>query len=199
MLMLTNQCCLIWIFSFGLLLKILKMRPLGRRFHTLIKNVSFPYLIPSPTDHNPPPFGAQRPRWYTASCPPLWSSASSLAYFPVSDSDTICNTEPRRRWIVRSHTLEKGLEKGASASEDTMPWRGVDCEIPYQLERGLEKETSASDDAGPQRGWIVRSQISWRRDWRREWVPARTLSPKESGLWDPTLVGEGNETFFTRV
>ena len=48
----------------GFLLKVFKMRLLGRGFHTLIKNVSFS----SPTDvgsHNPPRFAAQRSRWHS--------------------------------------------------------------------------------------------------------------------------------------
>ena len=35
----------LWVFPFGLLLKIFKMYLLGRGFHTLIKNVSFPSPI----------------------------------------------------------------------------------------------------------------------------------------------------------
>ena len=48
---------------------------LGRSFHTLLRNVSFP----SPTDvgsHNPPP----------------WGPASSLTHCPLFASNTICNT-----------------------------------------------------------------------------------------------------------
>ena len=47
----------LWIFPFELPLKVLKLRLLGRRFHILIRNVSFA----SPTDvefHNPHPWGA---------------------------------------------------------------------------------------------------------------------------------------------
>ena len=47
-------------FPFQAPLKVFKTRLLGRGFHTLIKNDSFP----SPTDmgsHNPPPFKAQPP------------------------------------------------------------------------------------------------------------------------------------------
>ena len=63
----------LWAFPFRLPLKVLKC--VGRGFHTLIRNVSFP----SPTDmgsHNPPSLG----------------SASLLAYCPVFDSNIICNS-----------------------------------------------------------------------------------------------------------
>ena len=111
--MYASRYCLIWVFPFGLPLKVFKMRLLGRGFHTLIKNVSFS----SPTDvgsHNPPPFGAQRPRWYsfpssidvgpqstpfgaqcpcwhTASCPPPSSLNLLAGTSPGAGSDTICN------------------------------------------------------------------------------------------------------------
>ena len=48
---------------------------------------------------------------------------------------------------------------------------------------------------GPKWGWIGGSHI----DWRRKQVLARTLGPEGGGLWDPTSVGEDNETFFIRV
>ena len=87
---------------------------LGRGFHTIIKNASFP----SPTDvgsHNPSPFRAQHPRWHSSLLQSMWdppihppSGPSVLAgtpphvhppsglsllvtHSPMSGSDTICN------------------------------------------------------------------------------------------------------------
>ena len=51
-----SRYCPLWIFPFGLPLKVFKTRLLGRGFHTLVKNASFS----SPTDvgsHNPPRSG----------------------------------------------------------------------------------------------------------------------------------------------
>ena len=59
-----NRYCPLWVFPFGLTLKVFKTRLLGRGFHALIKSVSFS----SPTDvgcHNPSPFRAQRLRWHS--------------------------------------------------------------------------------------------------------------------------------------
>ena len=133
---------------FGLFLEVFKMRLLERGFHTPIKDISFS----SPNDvgsHNPPQFGAQRPHWHSFLSPidvgplpnpppsrpsvlagtlphvhPLRGSASSLAYCPVSGSDTICNNPPladivlfglplkvfKTRLLGRGfHTLIKGV------------------------------------------------------------------------------------------
>ena len=89
---------------------------LGKGFHTFINDV----LFSSPTNvghHNPPPFGAQRPRWHsflpsidvgppsnppffgaqcpylhTASClPPFGGKRESWHIVPFLDSNTICN------------------------------------------------------------------------------------------------------------
>ena len=83
------------------------MRLLWRGFHTLIKNTSFS----SPTDvrsHNPPSFGAQRPRYRSfpspidvgLSTPP--SGFNFLAgTLPDISSDTICNSpNPSRYWLL---------------------------------------------------------------------------------------------------
>ena len=43
------------------------------------------------------------------------------------------------------------------------------------------------------------SCYKWYQSQTLDDVPVRTLSPKRSGLWDPTLVGEGNKAFFIRV
>ena len=80
----------------GLPLKALKTRLLGGGFHTFINGV----LFSSPTNvghHNPPPFGAQRPRWHLFLSPidvgllpnpppfraqhPYWHTASCLPPF----------------------------------------------------------------------------------------------------------------------
>ena len=49
-------------------------------------------------------------------------------------------------------------------------------------------------------GWAPKG-VDWGSylDWRRERVLTRTLELGGSGLWDPTLVGEENKTFFIRV
>ena len=62
-----------------------KMRLLGRGFHTLIKNVSFP----------------SQPMW-DLTIHPSWGPASLLAHYPVFASDTICNSpSPLLSNIVR--------------------------------------------------------------------------------------------------
>ena len=63
-----------------------------------------------------------------------------------------------------------GVDTRWCASKDVGPWKRADWGVPHWLEKG----TSASEDARPRRGG-------------------------GGGLWDPTSVGEGNETFFTRV
>ena len=108
-----SSYCPLWVFPFGLLLKVFKTRLMGKGFHTLIKNASFS----SPTDvgsHNPPSFGDQHPRWHSFPSPidvgppihsplgptsllahrlmstPLRGSVSSLAHHPMSGSDITC-------------------------------------------------------------------------------------------------------------
>ena len=58
---------------------VFEMRLLGRGFHTLIRNASFP----SPTDlgsHNLPPLGAQCFRWHTARCLTLISFVTAQVH-----------------------------------------------------------------------------------------------------------------------
>ena len=111
------------------------MRMLRRRFHTLIKNVSFPSPISSPAD-----VGSQSTSFQSLASSlahrlmftPLLGLTSSLAYRSVSGSDTIYIVGPRR---------------------------GVDCEMPHRLEKGLEKGMSVSEDVRARRGWIVKFHI----------------------------------------
>ena len=140
-----------------------------------------------------------------------WILRSHIDWRRTSVSEDVGS---RREWILRSHIDWRRT----SVSEDVGSRKGVDCEIPYWLERGI----SVSEDAGlgVKWRWIVRSHINWREErvstrildpeerwivrshinWRGKRMPTSTLSPlKEGGLWDPTSVGEGNETFFIRV
>ena len=72
--------------SFGIPLKVFKACLLGRVFDTRINNVSTEV-----GSHNPPSFGAQRPRWHTASCPPSFGAQPSTSTSLSVYSDTICN------------------------------------------------------------------------------------------------------------
>ena len=81
-----DRYCYLWTFPFGIPLKVFKMHILGRGFHTLMKNVSFP----PPTDmgsHNPTPLGSS----VLTSTPhlvstPLQGPTSSLPHRLVSTS-----------------------------------------------------------------------------------------------------------------
>ena len=66
--------------------------PLRRGFHTLIRNVSFPFLI-DVGSHNPPLLGASviQSMW-NLTIYLSWGPESQLAHCPVSGFDTICNS-----------------------------------------------------------------------------------------------------------
>ena len=67
---------LAYIVLFGLSLTVIKMRLLGRSFHTLIKNVSFSSLT-NVGSHNHPLRG-QRPRWHSFLSPDLGPEGGGL-------------------------------------------------------------------------------------------------------------------------
>ena len=85
-----NKYCSLWLVTYRHQPHGSKTYLLGRCFHTLIRNVSFP----SPTDvgsHNPPPLGGL---------------ASSLTHRPVSGFNTICNSpNPPLANVVRFDPL----------------------------------------------------------------------------------------------
>ena len=133
-------------FPFGLPLKVFKTCLLGRGFHTLIKNASFP----SPTDvgsHNPPPFGAQRLRWPSflslidvgSHNPPL-SGPSILAGTPLSvhkaggKHEMVCQ---QGRYGPKGGGLGglPSIGEGNECQRGDWAPKGVDCEIPHRLGR----------------------------------------------------------------
>ena len=113
--------CPLWVFPFGLPLKVFKTHLLEGGFHILIKNASFP----SPTDvrpHNPhpslglafsltlvlssnwcgisqfTPFWAQRPCWHTTLCPSTLG-ISVLAHHQCPPPSGL------RQWTFLSHSF----------------------------------------------------------------------------------------------
>ena len=63
----------------------------------------------------------------------------------------------------------------------------VMCEQWGWAPKGVDMRQCANKDVGLRRGEDWESHI----DWKREWVLARTLAPKESRLWDLTSHGGG--------
>ena len=93
---------------------------LGRDFHTLIRNVSFP----SSTDvgsHNPPHHA--------------WGRSVLASIRPVSGSDTICNSPSP---LIEDIVLFRLSLQGRCVNGDSEPPKRVDCKIPHQLERGTK-------------------------------------------------------------
>ena len=81
------------------------------------------------------------------------------------------------------YKLASKPDTGRCASEEAKPQTWVDS------------RQRANKDAGPQRGWIGRSHI----DWRKEWMPARTLGLKEGWIVRSHIDWEENKTFFIMV
>lgn len=85
-----SRYCLLWHVMYRQQCHCSKWHLLGRRFHTLIRNV----LFPSPTDiesHNPPLLGDQCLRWHTTRC---------LALIPFVTTQAVLKPWGWRRYVT---------------------------------------------------------------------------------------------------
>ena len=88
----TSRYCPLWTFSFGLSLKVFKMRMIGRGFHTLIDVVS--YIPPPSSSMSSPALVPLSNRCGISQSTPFQSPTFSLTLVPLSNRCVITQSTP---------------------------------------------------------------------------------------------------------